>query len=314
MARRAFLFPGQGSQFVGMGKDLAERYPEAAAVISAADAALGFPLSKLMWDGPEPELTQTQNVQPAIFTVSAAAYTVIERRSGIRPAAVAGHSLGEYSALFTAGVISFEDGVRLVRRRGELMATCTEQGAMLAIVAENPLSVWERLRERLQPGPRDLNVANYNSEGQIVLSGTVEAIQAAAGAAKEAGAKLAVPLKVSGAFHSPLMQSAVSPFTEALVRVPFANPVCEFIPNITAQPERDPERICELLKEQLTGSVQWHGTIQYMIAAGIRDFIEVGPGKVLSTMLKRSAKDMQLTLRSAGTADEIELFLKSDNA
>jgi [acyl-carrier-protein] S-malonyltransferase len=289
----AFLFPGQGSQAVGMGKALAERYPEARAVFEEADQVLGFALSSLCFEGPAEELTRTENTQPALLATSLAAYRVLERR-GVRPACAAGHSAGEYAAHVAAGSLTFADGIRLIRRRGEAMAGAGagRPGSMTAILGLTADQIDEVLRAVNRP--RDLAAANYNSPGQVVLSGTPDALALAGEEAKKRGAKKVIPLSVSAAFHSPLMEAAVASLNEALdaaVITPAAYPVYA---NVSAEPVTDPETIRATLRAQLLGAVRWEQTIRAMLAAGVRSFVEVGHGKVLRGLVRGVDKEASL--------------------
>jgi len=289
----AFLFPGQGSQAIGMGKALAERYPEARAVYQEADQVLGFALSKLCFEGPIEELTRTQNTQPALLATSVAAYRVLEAR-GARPAAAAGHSAGEYAAHVAAGSLTFADGLRLIRRRGEAMAGAgaSRPGSMAAVLGLSADQIDQLLRDLNLP--RDLAAANYNSPGQVVLSGTPEALAAAGPAAKAAGAKKVIPLEVSAAFHSPLMEAAVGPLNEALNAVSIAPARFPVYANVSASPLTEPEAIRRALREQLLGSVRWEQTVRAMLATGLRAFVEVGHGKVLRGLVRNVEKEVTL--------------------
>jgi [acyl-carrier-protein] S-malonyltransferase len=289
----AFLFPGQGSQAVGMGKALAERYPEARAVFQEADQVLGIALSKLCFEGPLDELTRTENTQPALLTTSIAAYRVLEAR-GARPAAAAGHSAGEYAAHVAAGSLTFADGLRLIRRRGEAMAGAgaSRPGSMAAVLGLTADQVDQLLRELNLP--RDLAAANYNSPGQVVLSGTPQALEAAGPAAKAAGAKKVIALEVSAAFHSPLMEAAVGPLNAALDAASIAPARFPVYANVSAAPLTEPGAIRRALREQLLGSVRWEQTIRAMLAAGIRTFVETGHGKVLRGLVRGVEKDVTL--------------------
>jgi len=289
----AFLFPGQGSQAVGMGKALAERYPEARAVFEEADRVLGFALSRLCFEGPVEELTQTQNTQPALLVTSVAAYRVLEAR-GARPAAAAGHSAGEYAAHVAAGSLSFADGLRLIRRRGEAMAGAgtSRPGSMAAVLGLSAEQIDEVLR--IVNLPRDLAAANYNSPGQVVLSGTPEALTRGGEEAKKLGAKKVIPLSVSAAFHSPLMEAAVGSLNEALDAVAIRPAAFPVYANVSAEPVREPEVIRATLKAQLLGAVRWEQTLRAMIATGVRAFVEVGHGKVLRGLVRGVDKEAAL--------------------
>lgn len=284
-APAAFLFPGQGSQAVGMGKALAERYPEARAVFQEADQVLGFALSRLCFEGPAEELTRTENTQPALLVTSVAAYRVLEAR-GARPACAAGHSAGEYAAHVAAGSLTFADGLRLIRRRGEAMAGAgsVRPGSMAAVLGLTAEQIDEVLRAVNLP--RDLAAANYNSPGQVVLSGTPEALLRGGEEARKLGAKKVVPLQVSAAFHSPLMEAAVSSLNEALDVVTIARAAFPVYANVSAEPVTDPASIRTTLRAQLLGAVRWEQTLRAMIATGVRSFVEVGHGKVLRGLVR----------------------------
>ena len=292
-APAAFLFPGQGSQAVGMGKALAERYPEARAIFQEADELLGFSLSTLCFEGPAEELTRTENTQPALLVTSVAAYRVLESR-GVRPACAAGHSAGEYAAHVAAGSLSFADGLGLIRRRGEAMAGAgsVRPGSMAAILGLTVEQIDDVLRAVNLP--RDLAAANYNSPGQVVLSGTPEALLRAGEEAKRIGAKKVIPLQVSAAFHSPLMEAAVSSLNQALDAVMIAKAGFPVYANVSAEPVTDPESIRATLRAQLLGAVRWEQTVRAMIATGVRSFVEVGHGKVLRGLVRGVDKEATL--------------------
>jgi len=283
----ALVFPGQGSQFVGMGKDLMAA-AAARAIFAQADAILGFPLAALMFDGPQADLDDTLNTQPALFTMSAAALACLPPQS---PAFVAGHSLGEYAALYAAGALSLADGLRLVRERGRLMkaAGAAHPGGMAALIGLDDAVVNE-----LCAAAGGVQVANYNSPGQVVISGTREGVAAVMTAAKERKAKLVTALPVSIAAHSELMRSAVADFTAAVAATPLSAPQIPVIANITAQPLADAAAVRAELVGQLTASVQWTRTVEYMVAHGVDTIAEVGAGKVLSGLNKRIARGAKL--------------------
>jgi len=299
----AFLFPGQGSQSVGMGKALAERYPEARAAFDEADEVLGFALSRLCFEGPEAELTQTENTQPALLVTSVAAFRVLERR-GVTATAAAGHSAGEYAAHVAAGTFSLADGLRLIRARGEAMAHAGDErpGSMAAVLGLSAEQIDEVLRA--VNAPEDLAAANYNSPGQVVLSGTPEALARGTEEAKRLGAKRVVPLSVSAAFHSPLMAAAARGLTEALDRVAFTRSRFPVYANVSAAPVQEPDAARAALKEQLLKPVLWEPTMRALIAGGTRRFVEVGNGRVLRGLAK--SVDKELALFGGQDADEIE--------
>ncbi len=287
----AYIFPGQGSQYVGMGKDLCEQFPEAKKYFDEADAVLGVSLSKICFEGPEEELKQTKNTQPAIFLHSVALWNLLKPSDA---AMVAGHSLGEYSALVAAGAISFADAIKLVRLRGELMQKAGEEnpGTMAAIVGLDPNAVNEITKNASEAGV--VQPANFNSPGQIVISGSVDGVRKAMELAKAAGAKLVKELVVSGAFHSPLMQSAKDKLKEALDAVMITDASIPVYANVTAKPVQKADEIRRLLFEQVTSPVRWEETVVNMSADGAAKFIEIGPGKVLQGLVKRTAATAEI--------------------
>lgn len=299
----ALVFPGQGSQFVGMGRDLCERFPAARCVFEEADAVLDFSLTRLCFEGPENELTDTWNAQPAILTMSAACLTVVQARASGRwkPSLVAGHSLGEYTALWAAGVLDFASALRLVRERGRLMKAAGEchPGAMAAILGmpSGPLrEVCAQVGE--------VWVANDNSPGQVVVSGRKDALEKALQLAKERGAKRAIPLAVSIASHSPLMISAAESLAVTIGKLPLAPAVPPVVANVTAAPMTEPADVRLELVRQLTSPVRWVESVQYMIAQGVRSFIEVGPKNVLSRLINQI--DPVVSTLSVGSVADVE--------
>ncbi len=291
MSMIAFVFPGQGSQYVGMGKDLNEQSSTAQELFRQADATLNVPLSRLCFEGPEEELRQTKNTQPAIFLHSTA---LAMSYRGPRGAMAAGHSLGEYSALVYAGALTWEDGLRLVRLRGELMqqAGVDRPGTMAAIIGLDPKTVVDACEKASEAGV--VQAANFNSPGQIVISGSVPGVRRAMELAKERGAKLVKELPVSGAFHSPLMESAQEGLKEALENTPIRDASIPVYANVTAQPVRDADGIRRLLLQQLTRPVRWEESVVAMAADGASTFVEIGPGKVLQGLVKRILPNVSL--------------------
>ncbi len=290
MAKIAFVFPGQASQYVGMGREIAQT-PVGEKLFSQADGALGFPLSKLCFEGPAEELTLTYNTQPAIVTVSLIAFNLLAEK-GIKPEMVAGHSLGEYSALAAAGTISFLDAVRLVRIRGQLMhdATKSVSGGMAAIIGLTPEDVEAICREASAAGI--VQAANYNSAIQTAISGERAGLEKAIELATAWGAKRAVMLPVSAPFHSRLMDPVAEKFQPDLAAAAIKDAALPVVANVTAQPETAADEIRRNLIAQVNGPVRWKATIDYMIGAGIDTFVEVGPGKVLTGMLKKDHREL----------------------
>lgn len=286
----AYIFPGQGSQYVGMGRDLVEAFEPARRIFERADEVLGFHLSTVCFEGPDDELRQTKNTQPAIFLHSIAAASVV---GSAKAAMAAGHSLGEYSALVYAGAISFEDGLRLVRLRGELMQQAGVElpGTMAAVVGLDPQVLEGVCREAEAEGV--VRPANFNSPGQIVISGSVSGVRKAMQLAKAAGAKLAKELPVSGAFHSPLMEPAREGLKAALETVTIRDAELPVYANVTASAVTSAGDIRWLLFEQLTKPVRWEETVVNMVAGGATRFVEIGPGKVLQGLVKRIAPNVE---------------------
>lgn len=292
--RAAYVFPGQGSQKVGMGCDLYDNFDSARAVFKQADEILGFPLSRLCFEGQEEELCQTVNAQPALVVVSFAclqAVSEVKNGQGLpSPAFVAGHSLGEYTALIVAGVIDFATGVYLSRERGRLMheAGLENPGGMVAVMGLDESSLVEVCEAT------GVKLANINCPEQLVISGTKENLAEAADLAKARGAYRTIPLAVSGAFHTSLMQSAVDGMAEILADINFRQPEIPIIANTTAQPMTTVEEIKAELLSQLCSSIQWQRSIEYMIDNGVNTFIEIGPGRVLSGLIKRINRDVEI--------------------
>lgn len=284
MPKTAIIFPGQGSQYVGMGKDLYENNPVAREVFQQADDILGFSLSKICFEGPDEELKQTKNTQPAIFLHSC---VLLKINPDLKGDYTAGHSLGEYTANVFAGSINFESALKLVRLRGELMQKAGEEqkGTLAAIVGLEPNVVEDVCAKASSQGI--VQCANYNSPGQIVISGSIAGILAAMELAKEAGAKMVRELPVSGAFHSPLMLSAKTGLSLALDNTAFTDATIPVYSNVSGNPIKRSEEIRTALKEQLTAAVRWENSTINMIADGADNFIEIGPGKVLQGLIKR---------------------------
>ena len=291
MSKTAYVFPGQGSQSVGMGRDLYDSFPNAKAIFDQADKALGFAISKLCFEGPEVDLRETINAQPAILTTSYAALEVAREVAGDKlpsPAFVAGHSLGEYTALAAAGVFDFATAVRLAHERGRLMyeAGLVKPGGMTAIIGFDENALAGICRET------GTWVVNVNCPGQLVVSGAREAVAKAGELAKAKGARV-VPLPVSGAFHTPLMQSTVDGMAKLISNLTFKDPTVPVIANTIARPLTKASAIKEELMNQLCHCVQWQRSVEYMVGQGVTTFIEIGPGKVLTGLIKRINKDVQ---------------------
>ncbi len=310
---RAFVFPGQGSQAVGMGRELSAAFPVAREVFEEVDDALSQALSRLMFEGPEETLTLTENAQPALMAVSLAVVRVLESEGSFvlaeKGAAVAGHSLGEYSALAAAGTLSLADAARLLKRRGQAMqeAVPVGEGAMAAVLG---LSVEdaEALAEEAADGDVCV-VANDNAPGQVVLSGDAAAIERATALAPEKGAKRCIPLSVSAPFHCPLMAPAADVMEEALAKVAFAPPALSVVTNVTAARESDPTRLRTLLVEQVTGRVRWRESVEAMRDDGVEMLVELGSGKVLSGLTRRVDRDLKAS--ALGSPEDIDAFLNT---
>lgn len=294
MSNLAFVFPGQGSQFVGMGKDLMDQVPESIALFEKADVRLSHPLTDIISNGPEELLTKTENTQPALLTVSSALLELLDKE-GIKPDYVAGHSLGEYSALVAAGALTFEEAVYAVRMRGLFMEAAVPAGvgtmaAVLGLDAEPLVAVCKKATEEAGV----VQVANLNSPGQIVISGTKEGVERAGELAKEAGAKRVLPLNVSGPFHSSLMKPAAKKLEAVLEELEIKEADIPVVANVTAKPVTSASDIKTHLIEQLYSPVRWVETVEYLLAQGVNTFVEVGPGKVLSGLIKKVDKNVQL--------------------
>jgi [acyl-carrier-protein] S-malonyltransferase len=308
LSKVAYVFPGQGSQSVGMGLDLYNSYPLAKGVFDEADASLGFPLSHLCFEGPEEELTKTHNVQPAILVVSIACLKALQEASHgkfLSPAFVAGHSLGEYTALVAAGVLDLADAVLLVRERGRLMyeAGLKNPGSMLAVIGLDEEVVKE---VSVHSGTE---ISNINCPGQIVVSGAAQALAEANKLAKARGARALIPLKVSGAFHSALMEPVIAEFSKIVANVKFRPPVIPVISNVTARPLADIDSVRNELVKQLRNCIQWQGSVEYMMHSEVTTFYEIGPGRVLSGLIRRINSELQI-FNISGIEDIAQLARK----
>ncbi len=299
----AFVFPGQNSHYVGMGHDLYEAGGTTRLAFEVAESALGAELLSVMFDGPEEALTRTDNQQPAIVTHSLAALAAVHE-IGIEPDFVAGHSLGEYSAITCAGCLEPEQVLPLVRFRGELMARAGDDapGAMAAVLGLDAEDVEEAVNSVHAEGA--VVVANYNSPGQIVISGEENAVEAASAACTDAGAKRVIPLDVSGAFHSPLMEPAAEPLIERLQETDFAPAEIPVVANVDARAHTEPDEIRGNLGEQMTSSVRWEQSVRWMIDEGVDTFVEIGPGTVLSKLIRRV--DREVTTLNVDGVDDVK--------
>jgi len=305
MGKIAFVFPGQGAQAVGMGKDAYDASPLAREIFDRADAALGFEISRIIFDGPEDQLRLTVNTQPALLTVSIALLELIKNR--IKPDYVAGHSLGEYSALVASGVLAFEDAVRAVRQRGEFMEAAVPggRGAMAAVLGAEREAL-RALCEEISAGTGLVVLANMNCPGQIVVSGTAEGVRAVAERGKEAGAKRVIPLEVSGPFHSPLMQPAADRLERVLAELEMRDAEVPVIANVTAEPVTAADEIRGLLRQQVTAPVLWEDSVTRLIGLGVDTFVEIGSGSVLTGLIRKTDKSVSVhTVNSLASADAV---------
>ncbi|RME32446.1 MAG: [acyl-carrier-protein] S-malonyltransferase [Deltaproteobacteria bacterium] len=300
----AFLFPGQGSQATGMGQDLFEQFPVARQIFEEANDALGFDLAGLCFNGPDEKLKLTENTQPAILTHSIAALRVLQQEAGLEPDLVAGHSLGEYSALVAAGALTFADAVRTVRARGQFMqqAVPVGEGAMAAVLGLDPGTLRSVCAEAAQG--RVVAPANFNSAGQVVIAGHADAVGRAVELAKEKGAKRALPLPVSAPFHCELMKPAADQLAEVLAGIEVADLRVPVVTNVEARPNTDASRVRDLLVTQVCAPVRWEESMQYMVDQGVNRFIEIGPGKVLIGLIKRLARGA--VLQNFGTVQDLD--------
>jgi len=308
MIKTALLFAGQGAQVAGMGKDLAEKFPSAKAWFDRANAVLGYDLAEICFNGPEAELTKTENAQPGIFLVSWVCFELLKKKiPNLKFDATAGLSLGEFTALTAAGAMNFEDGLRVVRHRGKFMqeacdATC---GGMAAIIGLDEIPTREVCAEA------GVVLANLNCPGQLVISGEEEKIAKACELAKAKGARKAIPLPVAGAYHSPLMASAQSKLQSELAKIKISMPVVPVISNVTAQPHNSPAEISTRLVEQVTSSVLWENSMRYLLAQGFTRFVELGPGTALSGFIKRI--DKSATMLNVVDTMSLEATVKNLN-
>jgi [acyl-carrier-protein] S-malonyltransferase len=299
----AFVFPGQGAQFVGMGKDIFEAFPGAKTVFDTADNVLDLAISQLCFSGPEERLRQTINAQPAIVTLSLALLAIIQEKTDLTPALVAGHSLGEYTALAATGALSVAETIKLARKRGKLMQLAGQEkpGGMAAIIGLDDNALAEICREA------GVYIANYNSPGQVAISGEKDKIETAMALATARGARKVVLLQVSGAFHTPLMGLAAQGLSLAIGSLALLTPAMPIVANTDARPVATPEAIKKELSLQLTHAVQWQKSVEYMCAQGIETFVEIGPGKVLTGLIKRIKPEANTV--NIGDAGSLQEFL-----
>jgi [acyl-carrier-protein] S-malonyltransferase len=308
MTKTALLFAGQGAQSVGMGKALAETFPSARSWFDRANAALGYDLASICFNGPEAELTKTENAQPGIFLVSWVAFELLkEHMSGLKFDATAGLSLGEFTALTAAGAMSFEDGLRVVRARGKFMQEACDatRGGMAAVIGLDEAPTREVCEQA------GVTLANLNCPGQIVISGDVDKINAAVELAKAKGARKAIALQVAGAYHSPLMSSAQSKLQAELGKIKISAPSVPVVSNVTAQPHTTPTEISARLVDQVCAPVLWENSIRYLLAQGFTRFIELGPGTALSGFMKRIDADKKAQMLNVTDVASLEATVKA---
>jgi len=306
MADTALIFPGQGSQDVGMGRDVAEAYPEARRLYQQADDVLGFALSELCFQGPRELLDQTANTQPALFVTSLALVEALKAEGKLPAAAmVAGHSLGELTALVAGGAMSFEEGLRLVRERGRLMTLAGEQspGGMAAVLKMDDADVEQACKEAAAETSRPVQIANYNSPGQVVISGDAQALERAIELLRQRGGKRIVPLAVSIAAHSPLMAGVVREYRAAVDATDFCLPVIPVVANISARPLLTVDEIRDELAGQFTWPVRWTASVQWMVEQGVSKFVEIGPKEVLAGLVRRI--DGSVEAQSVGSLEAV---------
>ncbi|MBP1156049.1 MULTISPECIES: ACP S-malonyltransferase [unclassified Paenibacillus] len=312
MGKIAFVFPGQGAQAVGMGKDIYEAEAASRSIFEAADKALGLRLTNIIFEGPENELKLTYNTQPALLATSIAYLELFRSRHGLQPDYAAGHSLGEYSALVAAGVLHFEDAVRTVRSRGEFMdaAVPAGQGAMAAVLGAEREAL-QALCAEVSRGGAVAELANLNCPGQIVVSGSKEGVQAIVERGKEAGAKRVIPLEVSGPFHSSLMKPASERLSSVLTGVEMNRASIPVVANVTAKPVQEPGEIRQLLVDQVHSSVLWEDSVTWLIEQGVDTFVEIGSGTVLAGLIKKI--DRNVKVYSVNSLESIEKFQLETN-
>lgn len=312
MGKIAFVFPGQGAQTVGMGKDIYEHDVDARAILEQANEALGFSITELMFNGPDTELKQTANTQPALLTVSVAFLKLIEK-SGLKADYVAGHSLGEYSALVAAGVLSFEDAVRTVRARGQFMEQAVPggQGAMAAVLGAEREAL-KQLCAQITSEGKLVELANMNCPGQIVVSGSVEGVNEVVARGKEIGAKRVIPLEVSGPFHSSLMEKAAIALREELEKLTMQDASIPVIANVTAEPVSSAARITTLLEQQVCAPVLWEDSVKKLIELGVDTFVEIGSGSVLTGLIKKI--DRNVTTVTINSLESLQAFTQASQA